>query len=67
MGNHATPNVLFKIYYSQIQPILDYGSEVWFQGKNIDVLEVVHTGFLKKTLGVKRQHLLYMGNAGDSH
>ena len=55
MGNHVTPNVLFKIYDSQIQPILDYGSEVWYQGKNINELEVVHTGFLKKTLGVKPQ------------
>ena len=55
MGNHITPNVLFKIYDSQIQPILDYGSEVWYQGKNIKELEVVHTGFLKKTLGVKLQ------------
>ena len=55
MGNHVTPNVLFKIYDSQIQPILDYGSIVWYQGKNINELEVVHTGFLKKTLGVKPQ------------
>ena len=55
IGNHITPNVLFKIYNSQIQPILDYGAEVWYQGKPIDELEVVHTGFLKKTLGVKQQ------------
>ena len=55
MGNHITPNVLFKIYNSQIQPILDYGAEVWYQGKAINELEVVHTGFLKKTLGVKQQ------------
>ena len=55
MGNHVTPNVLFKIYDSQIQPILDYDSEVWYQGKNINELEVVHTDFLKKTLGVKLQ------------
>ena len=46
MGNHVTPNVLFKICDSQIQTILDYGSEVWYQGKIINDLEVVHTGFL---------------------
>ena len=55
MGNHISPNVLFKIYNSQIQHILDYGAEVWYQGKPINELEVVHTGFLKKTLGVKQQ------------
>ena len=55
MGNHVTPNVLFKIYDLQIQPILDYGSEVWYQGENINELEVVHTGFLKRTLRVKPQ------------
>ena len=55
MGNHITPNVLFKIHNSQIQPILDYGAEVWYQGKPINELEVVHICFLKKTLGVKQQ------------
>ena len=48
------PNILFKIYDSQIQPILDYEAEVWYQGKPINELEVVHTCFLKKTLGVKQ-------------
>ena len=33
-GNHITPNVLFRIYDSLIQPIRDYGTEVWYQGKN---------------------------------
>ena len=68
MGNHVTPNVLFKICVSQIQPILDYGSEVWYQGKIINDLEVVHTGFLKKTLGVKPQTstLAVYGECGRS-
>ena len=46
MGNHITPDVLFEIHDSQIQPILDYGAEVWYQGKTINELEVVRTGFM---------------------
>ena len=30
-------------------------AEVWYQGKAINELEVVPTGFLKKTLGVKQR------------
>ena len=36
MGNYITANVLFKIYNSQILPILDYGAKVWYQGKPIN-------------------------------
>ena len=55
IGNHASPTVLFKIYDSQIQPIIDYGTEIWYAGKPINMLEIIHNKFIKYTLGVKRQ------------
>ena len=55
LGNQIPATVLFKIFDSQIQPILDYGTEIWHQGKPVEELEVIHTGFIKKTLGVKKQ------------
>ena len=36
-------------------PILDYGTEVWFQSKPITDIEFVQLWFLKTTLGIKVQ------------
>ena len=55
LGSQIPATVLFKIFDSQIQPILDYWTEIWYQGKPVEELEVIHTGFIKKTLGVKKQ------------
>ena len=46
---------MLKLFDSQILPILEYGSEIWYFGKNISHYEAVHLGFLKFALGVKRQ------------
>ena len=37
MGSQTPVAVLFKILDTQIQPIIDYGCEVWYQGKSIAV------------------------------
>ena len=54
MGNQTPFSVLFKIFGTQIQPIIDYGCEVWYQGKPITELENLYKNFIKKTLGLKR-------------
>ena len=66
LGNQIPATVLFKIFDSQIQPILDYGTEIWYQGKPVEELEVIHTGFIKKTLGLKKQTstLVVYGESG---
>ena len=50
-----SPNLSFKVFDSQILPILEYGSEIWFTGKELPELERVQTNFIKSTLGVRRQ------------
>ena len=41
-----------KMFDSQILPILEYGSEIWYRGKQCDIVENVHVTYLKNTLGV---------------
>ena len=41
-----------KMFDSQILSILEYGSEIWYQGKQCGQLESVHLTYLKNTLGV---------------
>ena len=70
MGNHGIPNVLFKIYDSQIQSILDYGTITY--GTKVKISTnwkwFILVSWRKLwVLNPKHQHLLYVGNAGDSH
>ena len=46
---------MIKLFDSQILPILEYGSEVWYPGNNLAHYETVHLKFLKYTLGIKQQ------------
>ena len=55
IGNNIPIPVLLKIFDSQIQPILDYGSEIWYQGKSTSQLETQYLSYLKKVLRVKKQ------------
>ena len=50
-----TPKIAFKMFNTQILPILEYGCEVWFQYKGVKQLEQVQLNFLKSTLGVRTQ------------
>ena len=54
-GFNKPYNVMLKLFDSQILPILEYGSEVWYPGKNLSHYETVHLNFLKYVLGVKSQ------------
>ena len=51
---HLTPKLSLKVFQAQIEPILMYGSEVLFIGKEILDFETVHLSFLKNMLGVKQ-------------
>ena len=55
LGKTLPPVLLLRMYDTQIQPVLDYGTEIWYQGKEIKTLETVQNDFIKKALGVKRQ------------
>ena len=52
---HLTPKLSLKVFEAKIQPILMYGSEVLFIGKEISDFEMVNLSFLKNMLGVKQQ------------
>ena len=52
---HLTPKLSLKVFQAQIEPILMYGSEVLFIGKEILDFETVHLSFLKNMLEVKQQ------------
>ena len=60
-GEHS-PDIFFKMFDCQIQPILTYGSEIWGQSDNHESVERVHLSALKKFLGVNSKsprHLIY--------
>ena len=52
---HLTPKLSLKVFQVQIEPILMYGSEVLFIGKEMLDFETVHLSFLKNMLRVKQQ------------
>jgi hypothetical protein len=47
------PFLATKMFDSQIAPIIQYTSEVWFQNKEISEFEKIHLGYLKNTMRVK--------------
>ena len=48
------PKLFLKVFQARIEPILMYGSEVLFIGKEITDFDTVHLSFLKNMLGVKQ-------------
>ena len=61
IGEHS-PEIFFKMFDCQIQPILTYGSEVWGLSDNQESIERVHLSALKRFLGVNSRsprHLIY--------
>ena len=67
--NQLPIHLILKIFDTQIQPILDYGCEIWYNGKSRTRLESVHTTYIKRALGVnlKPQTWPYMVRRTDSH
>ena len=66
IGPDVAPTVLFKIFDTQIQPIIDYSSEVCYDRKVKRRLESLQTVYLKRALGVKVQtsNLAIFGETG---
>ena len=52
IGRDIAPTVLFKIFDTQIQPIIDYSSEVCYDRKVNHRFESLQTIYLKRALGV---------------
>ena len=52
---HLTPKLSLRVFEAQIEPILMYGGEVLFIGKEISDFEMAHSSFLKNMPGVKQQ------------
>jgi hypothetical protein len=47
------PDLAMKMFDKQVRPILDYASEIWYNGKQNRDIEKVHLGYLKLILNVK--------------
>ena len=65
LGDHS-PNIFFKLFDTQILPILTYGAEIWGLSKNLESIERVHLFAIKRFLGVHPitpRHVLY-GDTG---
>jgi len=57
-----SPNIFFKLFDTQIQPILTYGAEIWGLTSNQECIERVHLSAMKRLLGVSQRaprHLIY--------
>ena len=50
-----SPTIAFKAFDCQILPILEYGSDIWYTGDDVNDLEKIHLKFIKSTLGVRKQ------------
>ena len=61
IGRDIALTVLFKIFDTQIQPIIDYSSEVCYDREVNRRLESLQTIYLKRALGVvlKSRHLIW--------
>ncbi len=47
------PSLAMQMFDSQIAPIMQYTSEVWFQNKECPILEKIHLAYMKNTVWVK--------------
>ena len=53
VGSQQSLHLQLKIFDTQIQPIFNYGSEIWYTGKQVDEFETLHLCYIKRSLGVK--------------
>ena len=57
-----SPEIFFKMFDGQIQPILTRGSVIWVLSDNQECIEREHLSALKKFMGVRSKsprHLIY--------
>ena len=50
-----SPKLSFKVYDSQILPILEYGSDLWYKARENRKLEVFNLNYIKSTLRLRSQ------------
>ena len=50
-----SPTIAFKAFDWQILLILEYGSDIWYTGDDVNDLEKIHLKFIKSILGVRKQ------------
>ena len=50
-----SPTIAFKVFDCQILPILEYGSDIWYTGDDVNDLGKIHLKFIKSTLDVRKQ------------
>ena len=62
-----SPTIAFKVFDCQILPILEYGSDIWYTGDDVNDLEKIHLLNLHLALESKHLHLQYMGTRDDFH
>ena len=55
MVGKLSPTIAFKVFDCQILSILEYGSDIWYTGDDVNDLEKIHLKFIKYTLGVRKQ------------
>ena len=53
------PSLSFQTFDSQISPIMEYASEIWFDNKEVRDLEKIHLKYMKNTLHVKNSSSTY--------
>ena len=64
IGEHS-PDIFFKMFDCQMQPILTYGSEVWGLSDNQESIERVHLSALKRFLvSLQSPRCLIYGETG---
>ncbi len=52
-AHYLPPDLAIKMFDTQIRPILDYASDIWYNGKQNYDIEKVHLSYLKYLLNVK--------------
>ena len=64
-----SPTIAFKVFDCQILPILEYGSDIWYTGDDVNDLEKNISNLLNSHLALesKHLHLQYMGTRVDLH
>ena len=66
IGGEMSALTYLHIFDTQIRPILEYGSVIWFKNTFLEVLEKVQTKYFKRALGVgdSTPHLALYGDTG---
>ena len=66
VGEHY-PSIFYKLFDSQLQPILTYGSETWGLSSDQEYLQRVHLSALKRFIDVSPKsprHFIHNGETG---